>query len=254
MRHSVRQGAFFIVAATTFITLRKSIIMDDLIALRRHLHAHPELSNEEHDTTKEIRSRLQALSNPPELISLGGTGFAAVFRPSDAEEGHPKDSNPADAKKILLRFELDALPITEVNSFDHKSVHDNVSHKCGHDGHMTILFGVAQWLSEHLPKDGEAILLFQSAEETGDGAKEAIEHANFSRLNPDRVIALHNLPGRPMHHVFLRNGTITPSIATIYNTKIAMSMKCIWITGRSFEVCRKLGDAAYVTKLRTGSR
>ncbi len=189
--------------------------MDDLIALRRHLHAHPELSNEEHETANELRMRLQALPHPPELISLGGTGFAAVFRSSESPKSDQVDALRAGAKKILLRCELDALPIAEVNSISYASVRDAVSHKCGHDGHMTILFGVACWLSSHLPLEGEAILLFQSAEETGDGAKEAIEHPNFSLIKPDSVFALHNLPGRPMHHVFLRNGTITPSVKSL---------------------------------------
>lgn len=187
--------------------------MDDLIALRRHLHAHPELSNEEHNTAEELRKRLQQLSNAPEIISLGSTGFAAVFRSSDA--GSRLQSGAGDVKRVLLRCELDALPIEEVNTFDYQSKKNEVSHKCGHDGHMTILFGVAQWLSGHLPQDGEAVLLFQSAEETGDGAKEAIEHPNFSSVKPAKVFALHNLPGRPMHEVYLRNGTITPSVKSL---------------------------------------
>lgn len=179
--------------------------MTDLTALRKYLHAHPELSNEEHRTADYMKEQLAKLNHPPAIVSLGGTGFAAVFKNRSAAEG----------PRILLRCELDALPIEEVNTFEYRSDKDEVSHKCGHDGHMTILFGVALWLDEHMPERGEVVLLYQSAEETGDGAVEAIQHENFKQVEPELVFALHNLPGRPMHEVYLKNGTITPSVKSL---------------------------------------
>lgn len=161
----------------------------DLIDFRRLLHAFPELSNQEHETADrivEFVSRYQ----PTEIIkNLGGTGVAVIF-----EFGK-------SGKTIMLRCELDALPIHEENKVDYRSQNSGVSHKCGHDGHMAILSGMGKWLSEQDFDTGRVILLFQPAEETGSGADQVIRDSRFGTISPDYVFALHNIPGVQKHEI-----------------------------------------------------
>ncbi len=101
---------------------------------------------------------------------------------------------------------MDALPINEDIDIPHRSVIDGVSHKCGHDGHMAILMGVAARLRKHPPARGSVVLLFQPAEETGEGARSVINDSKFKEIEPDFVFALHNLPGFPMGSIILKDG------------------------------------------------
>ncbi len=177
--------------------------LSDLQDLRRYLHTHPEVSNEEFETSAYLRKLLGNLPHVHEIIKLDQTGFAVVFK--GREEG----------QRIMLRCELDALPIQEINDFDYRSSKAGVSHKCGHDGHMTMLVAVAYALSAHPPVQGEIILLFQSAEETGDGAVSAIQSPDFERIKPDFVYALHNIPGKPLGAVLIKPGAFTPSVKSL---------------------------------------
>ncbi|MBL4603750.1 MAG: amidohydrolase [Emcibacteraceae bacterium] len=167
---------------------------DQLIKLRHKIHKHPELSGEEHDTAQLFYDKLKAL-NPDELYSnLGGCGLAAVF---SAKEPGPT---------ILFRTELDALPIEETIDVPYRSTKKGVSHKCGHDGHMAIIFGLAQDIAIQKPKRGRVIVLFQPAEETGEGARAIVADPQYPLLNPDYCYALHNLPGHPVGDVMIRSG------------------------------------------------
>lgn len=107
----------------------------------------------------------------------------------------------------MIRAELDALPIQEINEFAHRSLKDGVSHKCGHDGHMCMVAGLAHLLEEEPPAIGKVVLLFQSAEETGQGAHWMLEDPAFQSLRPDYAFSLHNLPGVPLHEITSRIGT-----------------------------------------------
>ncbi|MFT5901813.1 MAG: metal-dependent amidase/aminoacylase/carboxypeptidase family protein, partial [Bacteroidia bacterium] len=113
------------------------------------LHKHPELSGQETETAKRVAGFLGSYKPTKLIEGIGGTGVAAVYTYFD--------SGPT----VLVRCELDALPIKEINTFDYTSEIDNVSHKCGHDGHMTIVAGVAAHLSKNRPKVGKVVLLFQ---------------------------------------------------------------------------------------------
>lgn len=175
----------------------------DFTAARKTLHRHPEVSNEEHSTSRRIREWLDELGPPDSVIELDQTGFAAVYR------------GKQPGLRIALRCELDALPIEEVNTFAHRSVVDGVSHKCGHDGHMSILLEVAEFASLHRPESGELVLLFQSAEETGDGAIRAFNSPNFERIHPDYIYALHNIPGVEHRTVLIREGAFTPGVRSL---------------------------------------
>jgi amidohydrolase len=160
-----------------------------VIDFRKTLHKNPELSGFEFETAKRIQQFL-AQNQPSEIIeNIGGTGLAAIYKFSET------------GKTITIRCELDALPIQEVNSFDHQSTTQGVSHKCGHDGHMAIVSGLGFWLNEQSFTSGKVILLFQPAEENGKGAHAVVHDDKFKRLNTDYVFALHNIPKEPMHAV-----------------------------------------------------
>lgn len=117
-----------------------SINIDELIRFRKELHRHPELSCKEFKTAEKVKSFLLKCKPDTLIENLGGTGIAAVY------EGKQR------GKTVLIRCELDALPIHEINTFEHRSVTDGVAHKCGHDGHTTIVCGVAATLHEQRPK------------------------------------------------------------------------------------------------------
>lgn len=165
------------------------------IDFRHQLHQFPELSMNEYDTAARVVDFMTPLQ-PDQLIpSLGGTGVAVIF---GADGG----------KSVMLRCELDALPIIELNEFPHKSQCHGVSHKCGHDGHMAILAAVAKHYSVNRPANGQVILLFQPAEETGEGAKAVLTDKAAPSLTADYVFALHNVPKFKMGEVIIKSGTM----------------------------------------------
>lgn len=178
-------------------------IFDDAIVLRKHLHRYPEVSCQEKQTSKTLKERLLKDCIPDELIEFDYYGLAAIY--------HGKSAG----KTVMVRGDFDALPIEEVNSFEHKSTVPGVSHKCGHDGHASILYALARTFQEDAPAKGTVILLFQPAEENGEGAKGIINDPQFADLNPDYVVALHNLPGYPMHSVVWKEGAFTPAVNSI---------------------------------------
>jgi amidohydrolase len=178
-------------------------VLQEIIALRRKLHTCPELSGEEYKTAQLIASELEEMT--PDLLvkNLGGAGVAAVFQ------------GKAAGPNVLFRAELDALPIEEVNDFDYRSRHDNISHKCGHDGHMAILLGLARRVAASRPSRGSVTVLFQPAEETGAGAMAVLRDPQFDQIHPDYVFALHNLPGYPMGVVVSREGAFTADVRSL---------------------------------------
>lgn len=169
--------------------------LHEVIKLRKTLHAHPELSGHEEQTSRRIRDFLTG--NEPDSIieGLGGHGLAAVY---DSGQAGPS---------VLLRADLDALPIDEVNGFAHRSRHQGVSHKCGHDGHMAILAGMSSLLKKNRPSAGRVILLFQPEEETGQGAAKVIADPKFNKIKPDYAFALHNLPGYEKNVIIFKEGS-----------------------------------------------
>ncbi|MCB0812572.1 MAG: amidohydrolase [Flavobacteriales bacterium] len=174
--------------------------LEDLTAFRRDLHTHPEVSGEEYATATRVLDRLRPLRPDGLLEELGGTGILATF------------GSDGTGPQVLLRCELDALPIREVNTFGHRSIYDGVSHKCGHDGHMAMLTGVAMRLAADRPKQGRVHLLYQPAEENGAGAKAVLKDPRMGERQFDLVLALHNLPGYPLGSVVVREGAFTASV------------------------------------------
>ena len=168
--------------------------LDSLIQLRRHLHSRPELSGLESGTARAVGDFLRAHTHAEVIENLGGEGLAAVF----------ETASPGPT--IMFRADLDALPIQETAAVAYRSRVEGVAHLCGHDGHMAILCGLAQYLSARPPRKGRAVLLFQPAEETGSGAARIIADRRFGMIRPDMAFALHNLPGYPAGAVVWRRG------------------------------------------------
>ncbi len=168
--------------------------LKSLADLRRELHKYPELSGSEDMTSRKICGVLKKLQPDALITNIGGKGLAARF--SGAKPG----------PRVMVRAELDALPIFELNNFDHRSTVPGVSHKCGHDGHMAIAAGVAGSFAEERPERGEFIVLFQPSEENGQGAYKVINDHSFAQIKPDYVVALHNLPGFGLNEIVLRDG------------------------------------------------
>ncbi len=179
--------------------------MNDILTLRKYLHQNPELSGFEFETAKTITAFLKKYSPDELLENLGnGTGIIAVYHPEKEVK-----------QTIMFRCELDALPIQEINDFEHQSVTDEVSHKCGHDGHMSVMCALAKKLSLQKMQYTKVILLFQPAEENGEGAIAIYNDARFKELNPDKVFALHNLPGYDHHDIVVKNHTFTCAVNSI---------------------------------------
>ncbi|MHB0775590.1 amidohydrolase [Halomonas sp. WWR20] len=177
--------------------MRDSLLNASLASLRHALHARPEVSGRESATAQLIAEWLAEAGADPVLTGLGGHGVAGVFRGAEA------------GPRIMFRAELDGLPIQETSAAAWASCHPHVAHSCGHDGHMAILLGLAQRLATAPPRRGETVLLFQPAEETGEGARAVIGSPRFAELKPDQIYALHNLPGRPLGEVSLKEGAFT---------------------------------------------
>ncbi|WP_320020198.1 amidohydrolase [Labilibaculum manganireducens] len=167
---------------------------EKIIALRRELHKYPEVSNREYQTTDRIVNFVNEYK-PDEVIRLGDKGVLFVFQ--GAEQG----------KTVMFRCELDALPIQEISEHEYTSVNEGVSHACGHDGHMAIVAGLAEKISNDRPTKGKVILLFQPAEEVEQGACDVLENVNFKNNEPDYLFALHNIPGLKKHKIVLKKGS-----------------------------------------------
>ncbi len=171
----------------------------ELINFRKRLHKFPELSGYEKITANRVVDFARRFHHAQISTKLGGQGVAVVFE--GIEPG----------KTILIRCDLDALPIQEVNEFDYKSIYPNVSHKCGHDGHMAIVSGLVPLLVKERIRKGKVVLLFQPAEETGEGANRVLKDPKFNGIEPDYVFALHNLPGFPLNDIVVKENVFASS-------------------------------------------
>ena len=172
--------------------------LDHLIALRRDIHAHPELCYEEKRTSDLVAQKLEEWGI--EVVrGLGGTGLVGILR---------SGSSP---RAIGLRADMDALPMQEDNTFAHASQHPGKMHACGHDGHTATLLGAAQYLAKHRIFNGTVYFIFQPAEEGGAGARAMIEDGLFERFPMDAVFGFHNWPGLPAGDVAASPGPVMAS-------------------------------------------
>lgn len=180
-------------------------LKDTLEKIRKELHKFPEVSEKEYETKKRIQAFLKEHTSC-DVLPVAKTGLLAIFE--ENKEG----------KTVMLRADIDALPIQEINSFEHKSVNEGVSHKCGHDGHTTILLGVAKLLTEKPLHKGKIVLLFQPSEENGRGAQSVLEDPSFKQLNIDYAFALHNLPGFTKQEIVVKENEFTSNVKSVVIT------------------------------------
>lgn len=176
-----------------FLTNRDVI---ELQAFRHELHRHPEVSGEERETARRVFEALQPLAPSRIVTDLGGHGIAAVF-----------DSG-LTGPTLLIRAELDALPIEEKSQAPHRSTIAGKGHLCGHDGHSTILLALARGLSRQPVGKGRVVLLWQPAEEDGSGAAAVLADPRFEEIRPDFAYSLHNMPGLAFGTVALKSGPV----------------------------------------------
>ncbi|MDA8444339.1 M20 aminoacylase family protein [Paracidovorax valerianellae] len=156
-----------------------------IASVRRDIHAHPELCFEEVRTADVVAGKLTEWGIPIHR-GLGKTGVVGIV--------HGRDGG-ASGRAIGLRADIDALPITEFNTFAHASTHPGKMHACGHDGHTAMLLAAAQHFAKHRDFEGTVYLIFQPAEEGGGGARVMIEDGLFEQFPMQAVFGMHNWPG-----------------------------------------------------------
>ena len=170
----------------------------DVQSWRQDIHKYPELGFQENRTAGIIAGLLADFGLDVHA-GIGTTGVVGVLTRGVAEQA------------IGLRADMDALPIQEANTFEHRSVHDGVFHGCGHDGHTAMLLAAARQLAGSGEFDGTAYFIFQPSEEDGRGALSMIEDGLFERFPMNAVYGMHNMPGIPAGHFAVKKGTIMTS-------------------------------------------
>lgn len=167
----------------------------ELVAVRRDLHANPEIGFQEVRTSGIVAGALTALGVEVHR-GIGQTGVVGVIKGQRTDSG----------KMIGLRADMDALPMSEDSTSEYCSKIPGMMHACGHDGHTTILLGAAKYLMQNRNFNGTAVLIFQPAEEGLGGAKAMVEDGLFERFPCDAIYALHNWPGLPAGMVGINPG------------------------------------------------
>ena len=169
-----------------------------LTAVRRDIHAHPELSFEE-TRTADLVAKLLTEWGIPIHRGMGKTGVVGIVK------------NGTSSRAIGLRADMDALPMAEQNTFAHASKHAGKMHACGHDGHTTMLLGAAQHLAKNRNFDGTVYLIFQPAEEHGGGAREMMRDGLFEKFPVEAVFGMHNMPGIAVGSIAASPGPVLAS-------------------------------------------
>ena len=170
----------------------------EIAAWRRHLHQHPELQFDVHETAKFVEEKLRSFGITDITTGIGQTGVVAVI------EGRSNTSGRA----IGLRADMDALPIMEATGLEYASKTPGKMHACGHDGHTAMLLGAAQSLAETRNFDGRCVLIFQPAEEGGGGGNEMVKDGLMERWGIDEVYGMHNMPDYPVGQFAIRKGAL----------------------------------------------
>ena len=172
-----------------------------IAAIRRDIHAHPELCFQEVRTAEVVATQLAAWGIPMHR-GMGTTGVVGIV--------HGRDGG-ACGRAVGLRADMDALPMQEFNTFAHASQHAGKMHACGHDGHTAMLLAAAQYLARHRDFDGTVYLIFQPAEEGGGGAREMIKDGLFEQFPMEAVFGMHNWPGAPVGTFAVSPGPVMAS-------------------------------------------
>src|ERR1700723_4706724 len=190
------------------IVNRAADLQPEIQAWRRDIHEHPELGYEERRTSAFVADRLREFGCDEVATGLGGTGVVGVIKGRKA-------AGNADVKVIGLRADMDALPIEEETNLPYASKTPGKMHACGHDGHTAMLLGAARYLAETRNFAGDAVVIFQPAEEGGFGAAAMIKDGLLDRFPIDQVYGMHNGPGIPVGSFAIRPGPIMAATDSI---------------------------------------
>jgi amidohydrolase len=180
---------------------RVADLQPDIQAWRRDIHQHPELLYDVHRTAAFVADRLREFGCDEVATGLGRTGVVGVIK------GRKPKGN-GDVKVIGLRADMDALPIEEQTNLAYASKTPGKMHACGHDGHTAMLLGAARYLAETRNFAGDAVVIFQPAEEGGAGAKAMINDGLMDRFGIEQVYGMHNGPGIPIGSFAIRPGPV----------------------------------------------
>jgi hippurate hydrolase len=190
------------------IVNRVADLQPDIQAWRRDLHEHPELLYDVHRTAAFVADRLREFGCDEVATGLGRTGVVGVIKGR-------KPAGNGELKVIGLRADMDALPIHEATDLPYASKTEGKMHACGHDGHTAMLLGAARYLAETRNFAGDAVVIFQPAEEGGAGAAAMIEDGLMDRFRIDQVYGMHNGPGLPIGSFAIRTGPIMAATDSI---------------------------------------
>lgn len=185
---------------------------NDVLSDRRHLHAHPELSFQEHHTAKFVADKLKSMGLTP-VENIAGTGLTVLI-----------EGKKPECRTVALRADMDALPITELNDVPYKSINEGVMHACGHDVHTSSLLGTARILNDLRNQfEGTFKLIFQPGEEVNPGGaslmiKESVLAADQNKLAPHSIYAQHVAPFIEVGKVGFKSGPVLASCDDIYIT------------------------------------
>jgi amidohydrolase len=183
---------------------RVADLQPDIQAWRRDIHQHPELLYDVHRTAAFVAERLREFGCDEVATGLGRTGVVGVIKGR-------KPAGKGDLKVIGLRADMDALPIVEATDLPYASKNPGLMHACGHDGHTAMLLGAARYLAETRNFAGDAVVIFQPAEEGGAGAAATIKDGPTDRFCIEQVYGMHNGPGIPVGSFAIRSGPIMAS-------------------------------------------
>src|ERR1700710_1298313 len=180
---------------------RVADLQPDIQAWRRDIHAHPELLYDVHRTAAFVADRLREFGCDEVATGLGRTGVVGVIKGRKPAPG-------SNVKVIGLRADMDALPVEEQTNLGYASKTPGLMHACGHDGHTAMLLGAARYLAETRNFAGDAVVIFQPAEEGGAGAAAMIKDGLMDRFGIEQVYGMHNGPGIPVGSFAIRPGPI----------------------------------------------
>ena len=186
------------------IVNRVADLHDEITAWRRDMHAHPELLYDVHRTAASVAEKLKGFGCDEVVPGIGRTGVVGVIR-----------GRKAGGKVVGLRADMDALPLEEETGLPYKSTVPGKMHACGHDGHTAMLLGAARYLAETRNFAGEAVVIFQPAEEGGAGAVAMINDGLMDRFGIEQVFGMHNGPGIPIGSFAIRQGPIMAATANV---------------------------------------
>jgi len=182
---------------------RAAEMQEEVAGWRRHLHEHPEILYDVHETAKFVADKLTSFGCDVVETGIGRTGVVAIIK-----------GRQGDGPTVGFRADMDALPILETSGKEWASKTPGKAHSCGHDGHTAMLLGAAQYLAETRNFKGSVAVIFQPAEEGGAGALAMIEDGFIEKHSISQVYGMHNSPGLPLGEFAIRKGSVMAAADT----------------------------------------